>query len=178
MKKLFIMKLYINMKNKLKKIKKGFCSIIGDKICKIFTPEEFAFQLTGQTIIDLDDWKKNTIYKGYYNQNNKTIQLFWEVLSELPQNDLFNFFHFCTSLIHVPIDGFNGLKGINNKIQKFTIEPKLTLILDENKNNDFKLIEAKTCFNRILLPEYSTKEEMKKAFDIILGNDTSFFGLE
>ena len=162
----------------IERIKKGFFSIIGDKICKIFKPEEFSFQLSGQTIIDLEDWKKNTIYKGHYNQNNKTIQLFWEVLSELPQNDLFNFFHFCTSLIHVPIDGFNGLKGINNKIQKFTIEPKLTLILDENKNNDFKLIEAKTCFNRILLPEYSTKEEMKKAFDIILGNDTSFFGLE
>ena len=162
----------------IERIKKGFFSIIGDKICKIFKPEEFSFQLSGQTIIDLEDWKKNTIYKGHYNQNNKTIQLFWEVLSELSQNELFNFFHFCTSSIHVPIDGFNGLKGVNNKIQKFTIEPKLTLILDDSKNNDFKLIEAKTCFNRILLPEYSTKEEMKKAFDIILGNDTSFFGLE
>ena len=162
----------------IEKIKKGFFSIMGDKICQIFKPEEFAFQLSGQTTIDLEDWKKNTIYKGHYNQNNKTIQLFWEVLSELSQNELFNFFHFCTSSIHVPIDGFNGLKGVNNKIQKFTIEPKLTLILDDSKNNDFKLIEAKTCFNRILLPEYSTKEEMKKAFDIILGNDTSFFGLE
>ena len=162
----------------IEKIKKGFFSIMGDKICQIFNPEEFVFQLSGQTTIDLEDWKKNTIYKGHYNQNNKTIQLFWEVLSELSQNELFNFFHFCTSSIHVPIDGFNGLKGVNNKIQKFTIEPKLTLILDDSKNNDFKLIEAKTCFNRILLPEYSTKEEMKKAFDIILGNDTSFFGLE
>ena len=162
----------------IERIKKGFFSIMGDKICKIFKPEEFSFQLSGQTTIDLEDWKKNTIYKGHYNKDNKTIQLFWEVLTELSQDELFNFFHFCTSSIHIPIDGFNGLKGVNNKIQKFTIEPKLTLILDESKANDFKLIEAKTCFNRILLPEYSTKEEMKKAFDIILGNDTSFFGLE
>ena len=162
----------------IERIKKGFFSIMGDKICKIFKPEEFSFQLSGQTTIDLEDWKKNTIYKGHYNKDNKTIQFFWEVLTELSQDELFNFFHFCTSSIHIPIDGFNGLKGVNNKIQKFTIEPKLTLILDESKANDFKLIEAKTCFNRILLPEYSTKEEMKKAFDIILGNDTSFFGLE
>ncbi len=162
----------------IERIKKGFFSIMGDKICKIFKPEEFSFQLSGQTTIDLEDWKKNTIYKGHYNKDNKTIQLFWKVLTELSQDELFNFFHFCTSSIHIPIDGFNGLKGVNNKIQKFTIEPKLTLILDESKANDFKLIEAKTCFNRILLPEYSTKEEMKKAFDIILGNDTSFFGLE
>ena len=68
----------------IEKIKKGFFSIMGDKICQIFKPEEFAFQLSGQTTIDLEDWKKNTIYKGHYNQNNKTIQLFWEVLSELP----------------------------------------------------------------------------------------------
>ena len=80
-----------------------------------------------------------------------------------------NFFFSC---------GFNLLKGVNNKIQKFTIEPKLSLILDESKNKEFRLIEAKTCFNRILLPEYSSKEEMKKCFDIILGNDTQFFGLE
>ena len=89
--------------------------------------------------------EKNTIYKGHYNENNQTIKYFWEILSELSQNDLFIFFHFCTSSSHVPIDGFNSLKGVNNKIQKFTIEPKLSLILDESKNKEFRLIEAKTC---------------------------------
>ncbi len=122
--------------------------------------------------------EKNTIYKGHYNENNQTIKYFWQVLSELSQNDLFIFYFFCTSSTHVPLDGFNSLKGINNKIQKFTIEPKLNLILDESGENKFKLIEAKTCFNRIFLPEYGTIEEMRKAIDIIIGNDTQFFGLE
>jgi E3 ubiquitin-protein ligase HUWE1 len=167
-----------NYEEQIERLKKGFFSLIGNKIYKIFQPEEFAYELSGQIEIDLEDWKNNTIYKGHYNKDNKTIKIFWEILSELSQNELFNFFHFCTSSIHVPIDGFNSLKGVNNKIQKFTIEPKLTLILDESNNSNFKLIEAKTCFNRILLPEYSSKEDMKKAIDIILGNDTSFFGLE
>ena len=162
----------------IERIRKGFCDLLGNKICKIFKPEDFIFMISGQNEIDLEDWKKNTIYKGYYNENHQTIKLFWEILSELSKDELFNFYHFCTSSIHVPIDGFNSLKGVNNKIQKFTIEPKLSLILNEDNNNDFKLIEVKTCFNRILLPEYSNKNEMKKAFDIILGNDTSFFGLE
>ena len=161
----------------IERIRKGFCELLGNKICKIFKPEDFNFIISGQSEIDLDDWKKNTIYKGHYNENHPTIKLFWEILSELSKDELFNFYHFCTSSIHVPIDGFNSLKGVNNKIQKFTIEPNLSLNLKED-NNDFKLIEAKTCFNRILLPEYSNKNEIKKAFDIILGNDTSFFGLE
>ena len=169
---------FYRYEEQIEKMREGFFSLFDEEIMKLFKPEEFNFQISGQKIIDLEDWKKNTIYKGHYNEDNQTIKYFWEVLSELSQNDLFIFFNFCTSSTHVPLDGFNSLKGVNNKIQKFTIEPKLTLTFDESKNNEFKLIEAKTCFNRILLPEYNSKEEMKKSINIILGNDTQFFGLE
>ena len=54
---------------------------------------------------------------------------------------------------------------------KFTIE---TI----NKNEKNKLITAQTCFNSIILPDYKTKEEMKKSINIILENDTNYFGLE
>ena len=181
-KKLFIEKIIyvetlMRYEEQIKRLRKGFLSLLGQEI-NIFKPEEFEFLICGQRTIDLEDWKKNTIYKGYYNANHQTIKFFWQVLSELSQHDLFIFYFFCTSSTHVPIDGFNSLKGVNNKIQKFTIEPKLSLILDESGENKFKLIEAKTCFNRIYLPEYGSIEEMRKAIDIIIGNDTQFFGLE
>ena len=181
-KKLFIEKIIyvetlMRYEEQIKRLRKGFLSLLGQEI-NIFKPEEFEFLICGQRTIDLEDWKKNTIYKGYYKANHQTIKFFWQVLSELSQHDLFIFYFFCTSSTHVPIDGFNSLKGVNNKIQKFTIEPKLSLILDESGENKFKLIEAKTCFNRIYLPEYGSIEEMRKAIDIIIGNDTQFFGLE
>ena len=175
--KIIYIETLMNYEEQIQRIKKGFLSFFGNEI-NIFKIEEFDFELSGQRTIDIEDWKKNTIYKGHYNENNNTIKIFWEVLSNLSQNDLFIFYNFCTSSNHVPLDGFNSLKGINNKIQKFTIEPKLNLILDESGENKFKLIEAKTCFNRIFLPEYGTIEEMRKAIDIIIGNDTQFFGLE
>ena len=174
--KIIYVETLMRYEEQIKRMRNGFLSLFGEEI-NIFKPEEFDFLISGQRTIDLEDWKKNTIYKGHYNENNQTIKYFWQVLSELSQNDLFIIYFFCTSSTHVPLDGFNSLKGINNKIQKFTIEPKLSLILDESDNN-FKLIEAKTCFNRILLPEYGTIEEMRKAIDIIIGNDTQFFGLE
>ena len=136
---------YVRYEEQIEKMREGFFSLFKEETFKLFNPVEFNFQLSGQKTIDLEDWKKNTIYKGHYNENNQTIKYFWEILSELSQNDLFIFFHFCTSSSHVPIDGFNSLKGVNNKIQKFTIEPKLSLILDESKNKEFRLIEAKTC---------------------------------
>ena len=41
-----------------------------------------------------------------------------------------------------------------------------------------RLIEAKTCFNRIYLPDYGNKKTMKMVIDTIIENDTNFFGME
>ena len=144
---------------------------------KFYTPQEFDFQLVGMKIIDLKDWEKNTIYKGKYNKDNKTIKLFWEVLNKLEQNELMIFFQFCTGMYNIPIDGFGNLKGKDNKIHKFTIEPLLNELYLNNNPNEFRLIEAKTCFNRILLPEYHNKEEMEKGIRIIIEYDTQYFGI-
>ena len=169
---------YYKYKEQIEKIKKGFYSIVDDFMGKFYTPQEFDFEIVGMKIVDLEDWKSNTIYKGQYNKDNETIKLFWDALSNLKQEDLMIFFEFCTGLCNVPVDGFGSLKGIGNKIQKFTIEPLMTEFSLNDDPNQFKLIEARTCVNRILLPEYKSKEDMEKAIKIIIENDTAFFGLE
>ena len=171
---------YYKYKEAIEKIKEGFYSIIKDDIIgKFYTSRELDFEIVGIKIIDLVDWKKNTIYKGIYNENNETIKIFWDYLSEMKQEDLKKFFEFCTGLCNVPINGFGSLKGIGNKVQKFTIEPLIDYEpVNKKINNEFKVIEARTCFNRILLPQYKKKEEMNKAMDIILNHDSNYFGLE
>jgi ubiquitin-protein ligase E3 C len=99
--------------------------------------------------------------------------MFWDILEELSSEDLLLFFKFCTGCTRIPIDGFNSLPGTRNKIKKFCIEsPTLGEIVNNNR-----LIEAKTCFNRVHLPEYSSKDYMKKAINTIINNDTNYFGL-
>jgi E3 ubiquitin-protein ligase HUWE1 len=58
------------VKDKLNAIIKGFYSLIPYEIISIFTVEEFEFLLSGQNNVDINDWKKNTIYQGYYNENH------------------------------------------------------------------------------------------------------------
>ena len=141
----------------------------------IFTIEEFSFILSGQSEINLKDWKSNTIYKGNLSEKNEVIVLFWEVLQELNNEQLLLFFKFCTGSTRVPVDGFSALPGPKNKIIKFSIE----LMNDkcENEKNN-KLIIVQTCFNNLILPKYKTKEEMRKAINIILESDINYFGLE
>ena len=75
---------------------------------------------------------------------------------------------FATGSPTVPLDGFANLKGMGGNIMKFTIEPYICYGSDDPYKNEFRLIEAKTCFNRIILPYYKNKNEIKKALDIIL----------
>ena len=164
-----------SIKTEIRALKKGLISIIPLNFIKIFTIEEFNFILSGQQEINLKDWKTNTIYKGNLTEKNEVVQFFWEALSELNNEELLLFFRFCTGSTRVPIDGFSALPGPKNKIIKFSIE------LRKNKDEDLKcqkLIVAQTCFNNIILPEYKTKEEMRKAINIILESDTNYFGLE
>ena len=164
-----------SIKTELKALKKGLISIIPLNFIKIFTVEEFNFILSGQQQINLKDWKSYTLYKGNITEKNEVVQFFWEVLSELNNEELLLFYRFCYGSTRVPIDGFSALPGPKNKIIKFSIE------LRKNKDEDLKcqkLIVAQTCFNNINLPEYKTKEEMRKAINIILESDTNYFGLE
>ena len=179
-KNLFINKIvelvcYESIKTELNSFKNGFISIIPLNFIKIFTIEEFNFILSGQTEINLKDWKLNTIYKGDITEKNEVIQMFWEVLQELNNEQLLLFFKFCTGSTRVPVDGFSALPGPKNKIIKFSIELKSD---KGEKKKYYKLITAQTCFNNIILPEYKTKEEMRKAINIILESDTNYFGLE
>ena len=164
-----------SIKTELKSLKNGLIGVIPINFIKIFSIEEFNFILSGQQEINLNDWKANTIYKGNINEKNEVIKFFWEVLSELTNEQLLLFYRFCTGSTRVPIDGFSSLPGPKNKIIKFSIE--LRKNEDKNKKPQ-KLIIAQTCFNSIIIPEYKTKEEMEKAINIILESDINYFGLE
>ena len=163
-----------SIKKELKSFKNGFISIIPLNFIKIFTTEELSFILYGQKEINLKDWKMNTIYKNGINEKNEVIQFFWEILGELNNEQLLLFFKFCTGSTRIPVDGFSALPGPKNKIIKFSIE----LLKDKDDKVKHKLITAQTCFNTIILPQYKTKDEMRKAIYIILESDTNYFGLE
>ena len=133
----------------------------------IFSADELNFLLSGLNEIDINDWEENTEYKGDYNQNHEVIKMFWEKIRKLNKEELTKFLEFSTGLSSTPIDGFGSLKDKEGKIKKFTIEPYINYSEEENNKNDFILIEAKTNYNTIRLPEYKNSQEMEKAFGII-----------
>jgi hypothetical protein len=157
---------YLRHKEKIDSILKGFNSLIPSDKLNIFSVEEFDLLLSGQIKIDIIDWKNNTEYIGY-SPNDNIIKWFWDSLLNLKPFQLKIFFTFCTGMARAPLNGFRVLQTSRNQIVKFCIEKV-------NNNND--LIQAKTCFNKILLPCYESYEKMKENIYKIVNNDTNFLG--
>ena len=76
--------------------------------------------LHGPTDIDIEDWRKFTIYKGY-NYNDKQILWFWEFVSKQTQEKLRHLLHYVTGTTRVPILGFKYLESNRNQLVQFTI---------------------------------------------------------
>lgn len=58
---------------------RGLYLIVPQDMLKIFTPEEFDFLISGQSKIDINDWKSNTVYKGFYTENHPVYLLIFYV---------------------------------------------------------------------------------------------------
>jgi len=72
---------------------------------------------------------------------------------ELNETQKANFLQFCTGTSKVPLGGFANLVGIGGKIRKFNIHRTGAVQ---------SLPISHTCFNQLDLPEYPSKELLKK----------------
>ena len=158
-------------KNSVELIKKGFNSIIPLTELKIFNSDQLSLLINGTPFIDIDDWRINTIYKNYNEYDNVIIN-FWEILSNLSQNDLSNFLLFCTGSSRVPIGGFKTLESNRGNVSKFCITKC------EYISNQKNFIRAHTCFNRLDLPNFPNEKLLNDAIKFALENEILGFGIE
>ncbi len=158
-------------KNSVELIKKGFNSIIPLTELKIFNSDQLSLLINGTPFIDVDDWRLNTIYKNYNEYDNVIIN-FWEILSNLSQNDLSNFLLFCTGSSRVPIGGFKTLESNRGNVSKFCITKC------EYISNQKNFIRAHTCFNRLDLPNFPNEQLLNDAIKFALENETLGFGID
>jgi hypothetical protein len=61
----------------------GFNSIIPASMLENFTPEEVELIVCGQPVVDLADWKANTMYTGGYTEKSDVVVWFWEIIDEM-----------------------------------------------------------------------------------------------
>lgn len=100
------------------------------------------------------------------------VNWYWDILGELEEKELKRYLQFCTGTSRVPIGGFSVIESNRGTISPFTIV-KVTY-----KPNLRNFIKAHTCFNRVDLPDYPSKDKLKEAIDFITKNEILGFGID
>jgi E3 ubiquitin-protein ligase NEDD4 len=133
----------------------GFFDVIPVSALTVFDPNELELILCGLSEIDMVDWQANTKYSGIYSGTSaKVVEWFWQVVEkDFDQEMRARLLQFVTGTSGVPSRGFSVLQGIDGNIKKFTIHGV--------EKSEQVLPRSHTCFNRIDLPNYSTKKELR-----------------
>ena len=150
-------------------IQEGLFSFIPKEILCSINSSEFELLVCGQPFIDVNDWNKNSVYKGDYNKNHKLVKWFWDEVYKLSQEDLRKLLQFSTGTSRVPINGFKKLESNRGEIAKFCLN---SVVYNENNKNNY--IRAHTCFNRLDVPIFPNQEELHEAIIFVIKNNTGF----
>jgi hypothetical protein len=150
---------------------KGFYDVIPEPFLSVFDFQELELVLHGLPTIDMDDWVKTTDYTGdFLNQpNHKVVQWFWEVVRSFEHEQQAKLLQFVTGTSGVPIQGFAYLQGNDGSVRRFTLH---------GDKNVKVFPRAHTCFNRIDLPIYKSKDELQKYLTMAISMESTGFGIE
>mmetsp|Transcript_28753 Transcript_28753/g.32878 ORF Transcript_28753/g.32878 Transcript_28753/m.32878 type:complete len:734 (+) Transcript_28753:174-2375(+) len=151
----------------------GFFDVIPEPLLTIFDFQELELLMCGLPTIDMEDWKDNTEYSGEVDDSgpdHEVCQWFWEIVTDFDQEMRARLLQFVTGTSGVPARGFGVLQGNDGNVRKFTIhglQPGICLYP-----------RAHTCFNRIDLPLYETKDEFYERLKLAVTMVSTGFDIE
>jgi len=130
----------------------GLRSTIDLTWIRLFNHEELQYVISGlrRKGFDVADLKQNIEYGGF-QANSPTILALWEVIEEMNDEERSLFLLFITGCSRPPTLGFKSMN------------PKIAIKNSSHGNNDReRLPTASTCANLFKLPDYKSKELLKK----------------
>lgn len=152
----------------------GFYDVVPEPILTVFDYQELEIMMCGLPKINMDDWKKNTLYTGNFEgtkARSNPCKWFWEIVTdEYDQEMRARLLQFITGTSGVPSRGFSVLQGSDGNIKLFTLNG-----IDMRPN---VFPKAHTCFNRLDLPMYKSKAMLREKLTYAITNCQTGFHLE
>uniref|UniRef100_K3WHW1 HECT-type E3 ubiquitin transferase n=1 Tax=Globisporangium ultimum (strain ATCC 200006 / CBS 805.95 / DAOM BR144) TaxID=431595 RepID=K3WHW1_GLOUD len=159
----------------------GLYEIIPKSMLCVFDYQELDFFLSGLPMINVKDWQLNTRVLNFARDSDipaieREIQVvfwFWEVVESFTDEERARLLQFATGSARVPVEGFKALTSASGYVHQFCIQfvapgvPPLGMCP-----------RAHTCFNRIDLPVYETKEDLVTYLTLVIQMEITGFGFE
>jgi ubiquitin-protein ligase E3 A len=107
--------------------------------------EELEKLICGSKVLDFYAFQKATKYVDGYTEESPQCKWLWEIIHELSPEDQKKFLTFCTGSDRAPILGLGSMR----------------LYIGRHGEDSERLPSAHTCFNHLLIPEYSSKDKLR-----------------
>ncbi|KAI8372246.1 hypothetical protein EDC96DRAFT_500434, partial [Choanephora cucurbitarum] len=138
--------------------KEGFQLVCQDSAIKIFRPEEVEQLICGSSDLDFDALEASTVYDGGWSKDSDIIKYFWEIVHSFTYEEKKKLLFFATGSDRAPIGGLG----------------KLQFVIAKNGGDSDRLPTSHTCYNVLLLCEYSSKEKLKERLLTSISNAEGF----
>ncbi|KAL4446091.1 hypothetical protein ABPG74_021630 [Tetrahymena malaccensis] len=132
---------------------KGLFSIIPEDALEALEPDDFILFYQGVQEIDVSYLKKKMKYEGF-KSTDKVIEWFWEILEDWDNVQKKKFLSALTEIPGIPVGGYPVRDVSTGNVKQLTISYL-------NGNPDL-LPVWHTCFFRVDIPKYNSKEQMKQ----------------
>ena len=139
---------------------KGINKIIPLSVLQYYTWEEMERLVCGKKTVDIELLEKNTIISPELEKKDYLVKWVWEIVKEFNEEERIQFVKFCYAQERLPYTQ----EEYDQKQIQFSIK----------FNPQFKkngLPRADTCFFFLILPDYISKEIMKKMISIAIKMD-------
>lgn len=144
---------------------RGFTTCISPRALSLFTATNLRSLVEGYSNIDTHDLQSVTSYEGDYHPHHPTIINFWNVVhgwaeqgGEEGRLKVRQLLEFVTASDRLPMMGTS----------------RLVFVVQKNGDGDERLPTSHTCFGRLLLPEFSSAESLRKGLEKAIENSKGF----
>jgi hypothetical protein len=141
----------------------GVYEAVPADLLMMFDPEELDYVLSGSDTIDVDDWRRNTKYSSEL-QGHMALRWFWELVREMPDEYRRRLLRFATGSSRVPLGGFAALTSYDGRLSPFTLKGVSWI-------GSGGYIRSHACFNRLDLPLYVDRDDMKHVLLALLESE-------
>ncbi|TMW64427.1 hypothetical protein Poli38472_013049 [Pythium oligandrum] len=139
---------------------KGFHLVCNGEVLEMFRWEELHLLICGSPELDFEALEEAAHYEDGFTENSECIRNFWSVVHELTLEEKKKLLMFTTGSDRAPI------RGLSNMV----------FVISRNGPDSDRLPTAHTCFNHLLLPDYSSREKLKERLLLAI-NQAEGFGL-
>lgn len=135
-------------------LQRGLADLVPPPLLRPLAPRDLPPLLAGRADLDPADWRRHTRLK-HVAPDAPLVAWFWELVEAFDADMRARLLQFVTGSRRVPLAGFRALQGSTG-----AAAPRLfTLHLVADASPD-SLPKAHTCFNRLDLPPYPTKQKL------------------